>query len=380
MFFDRKKSYERINYPLIIVTIALVIFGLIMLKTSTLSYSEARSSSYMKTQIFSTILGFITIFILMFTPSYIFKKFMWVIYIFCNLILVYTLYFGHEVNHSRSWLQIGSSFIFQPAEFVKIGFILCFASYLDKNKDEINNPLILLKLIVFAFLPVFLILKQPDQGTAFVFIGIIVVMFFSAGISYKYILASLAGLCIVIPIFWLRLSNYAKERILNFLDPLRDVNGTGLQAYIGKISIGSGGFFGRGLFNGMQNQTNYILVKHSDFIFAVLGEELGLMGGITLFSLYAALILIINGIAKKSNFYGRVALNGFNALFMIHIWENVGMTMGLMPITGIPLPFISHGGTFQLSNLIIIGLVLGINYYNESFRKTPGQHLNNLFN
>ncbi len=170
---------------------------------------------------------------------------------------------------------------------------------------------------------------------------------------------------ISLPLIWFSL-NHIKNRIFSFLDPEKDPSGTNYQALQSKIAIGSGKVFGRGLFQGTQTQYNYLPEKQTDFIFAVVGEELGLIGGLALILLYFIMLFRLIIIAKNSkDTFGSLMVIGFAAMFLIHIWENIGMTIGLMPITGIPLPFMSYGGTFQLVNLICIGIALSVGIHKE---------------
>ena len=191
-------------------------------------------------------------------------------------------------------------------------------------------------------------------------------MLFAAGIDWKYIgYAFLIGI-ISLPILWFSLKPYQRDRIFTFLDPERDTSGTGYQAMQSRIAIGSGKVFGRGLFQGTQTQYNYLPEKQTDFIFAVVSEELGLIGGLVLILLYFIMLFRLIMIAKNSkDTFGSLMVIGFAAMFLIHIWENIGMTIGLMPITGIPLPFMSYGGTFQLVNLICIGMALSVGVHKE---------------
>lgn len=377
MFFDKKKTYKRIDYFLILIVLALLVFGLIMVNSTTLSYGAQKHSSYMRSQDLATLLGIIIMVVLMLTPPDLLKKLAWPIYIFSNALLVATLFRGSTSFGSKSWLELGS-FKFQPSEFVKIGLIISLSTFMEKDKDSLNEPFTLLKLLVISFVPVALVLKQPDFGTAVVFMGIIAMMFFVGGIGRQYIYVALGAVLIYLPVYWFNLDQYARNRIFDFLEPERDTLGSGMQAYIGKISLGSGKFFGRGLYNGVQNQGNFLFLKHSDFIFPMVVEELGFFGGFILLTLYFLLLLKLFNISKEEDYYARVFSIGVFTMFFIHIWENVAMTMGLMPVTGIPLPFISSGGTFQIANLISIGLILGIKYYNSSKLDSHGQKIDNL--
>ena len=377
MFFDKKKTYKRIDYFLILVVLALLAFGLIMVNSTTMSYGAAKHSSYMRSQGLSTILGLIVMSILVITPPDLIKKLAWPIYIVCVGVLLATMLFGITYSGSRSWLGT-NSFKFQPSEFVKVGLIVSLAAFMDKNKEKLNEPFTLLKLLVLAFIPVAFILKQPDFGTAVVFMGIIAVMFFIGGIHWKYILIAIGSVLVYLPVHWFNMDEYARERIFDFLEPERDTLGTGMQAYIGKISLSSGKFRGRGLYNGVQNQRNFLMLKHSDFIFPMIGEELGFLGGALLLVLYFLLLTRILHISKQSDYFAKVLSIGVFTMFLIHIWENIAMTMGLMPVTGIPLPLISSGGTFQIANLISIGLILGIKYHEGANSLSTGEKIDSL--
>ncbi len=380
MFFDRKKPLQRVDYIFILLIFALLTYGFIILRSATLSYGTVKSAGYMRSQLISTLLGLIAMFILMFTPPGFIRKFDYLIYALGIGLLIYTLVGPNTTSQygARSWIRIGSGFAFQPSEFVKIMLMISLASFMDKKKEQLNEPFTLIALIIAALIPVGLILLQPDNGTAIVLLGIIAVMFFIGGIGLNYIFLAIGILAMIIPVFWMKLDNYAKKRFFTFLNPEADPTGAGMQVYWGRISIGSGELFGRGLFGGLMNKNNYIPLKHSDFIFTVIGEELGLVGGVILFSLYFLLLYRMIKIAKGADYYSRVLISGILAMFLIHIWENIGMTMNLMPVTGIPLPFISHGGTFQIANLICMGLILGIKYYSKVNVDVPGRQLNNL--
>jgi rod shape determining protein RodA len=364
MFNLKRKSFKRFDFILFISVLLLCIYGIIMIRSATLSFENNR---YVKVQTISTILGIIAIIFLVLLDYQFIGKFYIPIYIVSVLLLVAVALFGIGADDwgSDSWLKIGG-FVFQPAEIAKVGIIIFLAKYIDKNKNEINQPVILLKILVLAGIPIFLIYKQPDLGTAIVFAFFLVVILFAAGIDWKYIGYAFLLSIISLPILWFSLKPYQRNRIFNFLDPERDTSNTGYQAMQSKIAIGSGKIFGRGLFQGVQTQFNYIPEKQTDFIFAVIGEELGLFGGLGLILLYFIMLFRIIKIAKNSkDMFGSLMVIGFAAMFLIHIWENIGMTIGLMPITGIPLPFLSYGGTFQLVNLICIGIILSVGIHKE---------------
>lgn len=360
----QKKIWKRFDFVVFFTVILLSIYGLLVIFSAT---AAENSVSYLKTQGIAFGLGLITIIVLVMINYDLFGKLYLLIYAVCNLLLIAVLIFGvgEETWGANSWLVIGP-LRFQPSEFVKIGIIICVAKYIDKNHESINELFTLVKILVFAFIPVGLVLMQPDFGTALVFVFFIAIMLFVAGLNYKYIFfAAIAGI-ISLPILWLSFDEYQKKRILVFFDPTLDAMDSGYQVIQSKIAIGSGQLFGMGIFNGNQTQYGFLPEKHTDFIFAVIGEELGLIGGLALLVLYFILILRLIRIARNAkDIFGSLIVVGVISMMVFHIIENIGMTMGLMPVTGIPLPFISYGGTFMLSNMICIGLALSVGMRKE---------------
>ena len=362
MFNLKRKSFKKFDFVLFFTVLILCIFGLIILHSASLS--TATGSIILRSQIISTIMGFAAVAVIVLMDYEFIGKLYIPIYIVCVALLLAVLLVGvgdEQVGvGARSWLDLGF-IVFQPSEFVKIGLIISLAKFIDINKDTINAPFTLIKVLIFAFTPVILILLQPDAGTAMVFIFFIAAMLFAAGIKWRYIGYAIAAGLLSLPIIWLNLDVYQKNRVFDFIDPGRDTSGTGYQALQGRIAVGSGQVFGRGLYQGTQTQYNFIPAKQTDFIFAVLAEELGFIGGAGLILLYFIMMQRFLAIAKKSeDMFGSIMVVGIFAKFLFHIWENVGMTIGLMPITGMPLPFFSHGGTYQLVNLISVGIVLSV--------------------
>nr|WP_072537329.1 rod shape-determining protein RodA [Anaerococcus mediterraneensis] len=355
MFNLKKKNLKDFDFILLFTSIALSIYGLIVLYSA-----YGGNLSAIKTQIFATILGFILIGILCTIDLDVVKKAYWYIYGLMNILLIVTLFLGRGLDQwgAKSWLYIGS-FSFQPAEIGKIILIFCLAAFLDKHKYTINSPLTLLATLIFVAIPIGLILLQPDFGTSMVYVFFIAAMIFIVGISWKWI-GILAIIGIGIGVFLLtNLSGFRADRIENFLNPNRDTSGSNWQQQQGMIAIGSGMMNGRGYLKGSQSQYGYIPEKETDFIFSVLAEELGFIGSIIMIALFAILIYRLILIAKSSNnTFISLLLTGIAGLIFIHVFENISMTIGLMPVTGIPLPFFSNGGTFQLIILSSIGLAL----------------------
>lgn len=355
MFNLKKKNIKDIDLLLLLSTIALSVYGLVVLLSA-----YGGNISAIRTQLISTIIGFIAIAILCTMDLDVIKRSFRVIYGLSIGLLILTLLIGRGLDAwgAKSWIYIGS-FSIQPSEIVKILLIFSFAAYLDKYKLTINEPKRLILSLIFVGFPVGLILLQPDFGTAMVYLFFIAAMLFVAGISWKWIIILLlTGLAAGFFIFT-NLSGYRADRIENFLNPNRDTSGSNWQQQQGLIAIGSGMLNGRGYMKGTQSQYGYIPEKETDFIFSVLAEELGFIGAIVLIVLFAIVILRLVKIAKSSrNTFVTNMVTGIAAMLFIHIFENIAMTIGLMPVTGIPLPFLSSGGTFQLICLSEIGLAL----------------------
>lgn len=370
--FKKENKLKRFDFMLFFTTIALCVFGFIMINSATMS-KVSGSEPYLKTQIAAFALGLVALFVLVVIDYDIYGSFYIPIYGVTIVLLIYVLINpvkASEWGDVRSWIAIGP-IVFQPSELAKFGVIISVSKFIDINKENLNNPAVLIKVLVFAFIPVALILMQPDLGTSLVFIFFIAVMIFIAGIDRKYIIAvliiGLIFLIIGLIAFYSIMQdytpreNYQVDRIVTFFYPELDPEDTGYQVIQSKTAIGSGLLYGRGLYEGVQNQLGYLPTKETDFIFAVIGEELGLLGGLLLLSMYAILLYRLIRIARHaSNLFGSLMVSGITAMLFFHIFENIGMTMGLMPVTGIPLPFISSGGTFMLINMVSIGLSLSV--------------------
>ena len=280
-------------------------------------------------------------------------------------VLLILVLFTPPINGANSWFVFGNVSV-QPSEFTKIFVILMLASVISKVKEQsggvITNPLLLLKCIVVVIVPVILIVIQPDYGTASAFIVATIFMLLIAGIDKKYIIGIIALAVIMIPIMYLYiLPEHAKTRIDVFLHPDLDPRGSGYNIIQSKLAIGSGQLFGMGIKQGNQTQLGYLHPKTTDFIFSVIGEEMGFVVAGLIIILYIRLITKAIYIAKTArNDKGSYIAIGIAGIFLFHMIENIGMTMGLVPITGVPLPFVSYGGSSLLTNLILVGLLLNI--------------------
>jgi len=363
-----RKLIKNIDLGIVISTILLIVYGMISISSAT-HIRSGGSMGTLKVQIIAFILGIIGVILILLIDYKTFGDNYVLIYITNVFLLTLVLIIGFSTKGTRGWIDLGPVNM-QPSEVVKIGYILTFAKYLEKKKDNLNKLIDVLPAMLHLGLIVGLIMLQPDTGTALVFIFISIFMLFAAGISYKIIAGAFGSFLISLPIIWkLFLKPYQKNRILVFLNPELDPMGAGYHVIQSKTAIGSGQFLGKGLFEGTQNNLGFILERHTDFIFSVIGEELGLVGALVLMMLFLWLLLRCIHIAKVSkDDYGMLICVGIISMFLFHIFENIGMTIGLMPVTGIPLPFISYGGSNLLTNMAAVGLVLNVGMRRQVIR------------
>jgi rod shape determining protein RodA len=288
-----------------------------------------------------------------------FAKFLYPIAI---LMLASTLVFGTERMGNKNWIILGPVSI-QPSEFAKIIFIITFSSHLKKVQNYINTPRALIPLALHFGVLFALVLLQGDLGTALVYVFILLVMMIAAGLHWLYFAIGGVGLIVAAPfIYNYLLKDYQKLRILAVYDPAVDPLQYGYQTLQSKITLGSGGISGMGLFKGVQTQYSILPEKQTDFIFSVAGEELGFFGVTAIILLLAALIIRILYISKTSvDDYGSYITAGVAAMFFFQAAENIGMCIGLLPVIGITLPFFSYGGSSILTCMMGIGLVMSVN-------------------
>lgn len=282
------------------------------------------------------------------------------------MILLIAVLFTPTINGASSWFTITNGIQFQPSEFAKVFVIitLAYGMYIVQKRDrgEINKPLKLLALLTIVLVPVGLIIMQPDYGTAIAFMTATVLMLFVAGIDKRYILAAILVVIIILPIaYFFILPDHAISRIDVFLNPNLDPRGSGYNVIQSKLAVGSGQLFGMGLLKGNQTQLGFLHPKTTDFIFSVIGEEMGFIVAGAVIVIYVILITKAVYVAKtaKDDLGSYIAM-GIIGVFLFHMIENIGMTMGLLPITGVPLPFVSYGGSSLVTNFICIGLLLNI--------------------
>ncbi|HOJ13699.1 MAG TPA: rod shape-determining protein RodA [Deltaproteobacteria bacterium] len=353
--------YERIaqhlDWGVVTTTCALVVIGLMSVYSST----SASGPSIFLRQLTWVCMGCVFL-VAAFAVDY--RNLMysaWPFYALVLLGLVLVFVIGREISGARRWIELGPMRM-QPSEIVKIFVIVWLAYWSEKNRHIVAYRFrdLLFPVSVVA-LPVILILLQPDLGTAGIVSFIACAMFIMMGIRRSTLLA-LSGMVLAgLPAAWFALKDYQKTRILTFLDPSRDPQGSGYHAIQSKIAVGSGGLLGKGFLHGTQTQLNFLPEHHTDFIFSVVAEEWGFAGSILLITLYLILITKIIDIGLKAkDRFGALICFGIASYFTFHVFINISMAVGIFPVVGVPLPFVSYGGTFMLINLVCIGLVLNV--------------------
>lgn len=282
------------------------------------------------------------------------------LYVLAILLLFWVDFLGIIHYGAQRWVNLGP-FSFQPSEFAKLATVLCLANFLGSNdrwQGEFKTILITLMLVGFPFL---MIAKQPDLGSAILLLPLGAVLLFLWGIRYRYLIFALVSTLVASPLVWNLLKEYQKKRILVFLNPELDPLGAGYTAIQSRIAVGSGGLFGKGWLHGTQNQLDFIPEHHTDFIFSVIGEELGFFGSLFLIVLYGTLFYqIFQIIDRTTDVKGRLLAAGILSILFFQSLINMGMTFGLFPITGITLPLISYGGSSLVAYFIALGLLVSI--------------------
>ena len=282
-----------------------------------------------------------------------------------GLILVLIPGVGSEINGAKAWIRLPAGFQIQPAEIAKISIIIGISMLLSERTHNSDEPSTndILKALAVAALPILLILRQPDMGTVFIISASVVTILAVSGAPMKWIVGLI--LLAVIGGFVATktgiVNDYQVKRLQSFVNPNADTQGAGYQLRQARITVGSGGLIGTGLFNGPQTNGRFVPEQQTDFIFTVAGEELGFVGCSVIILLLLTILMRAFGIARRSTDpYGTLVCTGVIAWFAFQIFENIGMTLGLMPMTGVPLPFLSYGGSSMFANLIGIGLLQNV--------------------
>lgn len=361
-FFNSSfRRLKHIDYSLLLAVISLCLLSLLIIYSTThMETMDETSLFFTKRQLIFIIAGLLLCILIAMIDYHEIEKFATLLYILVILLLIYVVLFGRISGGSRRWIEI-AEFDFQPAEFAKIVLIFFLANFLTKQQGRLSYSIYFLLPLVFTGVLVLLIFLQPDLGTSLVFLAILLSMIFIAGIKWKHILIMFFIAFASFPIMWTLLKEYQKDRLILFLNPELDPFGAGYNIIQSKVAIGSGGLFGQGLFSGIQSQLKFLPAQHTDFVFSVIGEEMGFLGALLLFGLFVFILWKGIKIARDApDLFGTFLATGVVAFYFFHILVNIGMTMGLLPATGLPLPFVSYGGTFMISNFIGIGILLSI--------------------
>ena len=354
------KLLKQLDWKLIVTLIVIFTFGIVILSSATHVNQTGNYSRLIKQSI-AFLLGIgMIIFILLFDYNFLgqYYKEMYVASVILLAIVLTPL--GAVRGGAKSTLDLGPLDL-QTAEVVKFTFILSYAKIVELKKGRMDNLKDITRLLMYAAPIIGLLIAQPDLGTAIVFCCIIAGIIFTAGIDYKILRKAIIVGIIALPLVYLSIDEYQQNRILGFLHPEDTSIQGNYQVMQSNIAIGSGGFTGKGLFKGTQNQEDFLPIQDSDFIFAVVGEELGVIGMVALISLFAYFLFRMLKIASESkDEYGCLIVVGVTSMFAYQIIQNIGMTVSLIPVTGVTLPFISYGGSSVLTSMSSIGLVLNV--------------------
>lgn len=373
MFELLKNCVKYSDKFLICITFALSVYSLLLVGSV-----SREGFNYFVVQSISICIGLVGAFFLQLIDYRIISKASVWIGIGCILLIIYTLFAGIAIEGSsgvnaKAWIKLPGSITFQPSELVKIGFIITFSKHLTflKKNNKTDNIKSILFLAVHAMVPVVLTHLQGDDGAAIIFLCIAATQAFMAGIKLRYFLFSATLASLMMPVAWnFILADYQKQRILSQMNPEADPLNMGYQQIQGKLSIGSGGLFGTGLFKGPRVENNVVPIQESDFIFSVAGEELGFVGCILILLLLLSLIIEVGHIARKSNdLNGSLICFGFIGLVASQTIFNLGMCLSLLPVMGVTLPFFSVGGSSAACLYLGVGIIQSIYLYRDETRK-----------
>ncbi len=349
---------RNLDLPLVCLTVLAAMFGLLMI-------ASTGGTRYVMIQSAAFLVGIGGVVALMILDYQYLSQIALHLYLATMALLVLVLIpgLGDVQNGARSWFNLGF-FNLQPAEFAKVVFIVTFSKHLAENEHRLDQFSVVMKLLLHLGSFCFLILLQPDFGTAMVFVMIALVLLFCAGISWKYILGGIGLAVAAFPLLWFFvLQDYQKNRIITLFQPELDPTGSGYHVMQSKIAVGSGKILGTGLFKGSSQVNNLLPERHTDFIFSAICEELGMLGGVLAILILSLLIVrcLYLGI-HAGNRLGTFIATGVAAMFLFQVFENIGMCLGIFPVTGITLPFFSYGGSSMLTSMLAVGLVLNVRW------------------
>lgn len=347
---------RRFHIPFIFALAGLVALGTLFIYSA----SHRDGGAYLTRQLFWVGIGFTVLFLVPFFGYRMFLGISGLFYVLAIAMLLWVDVAGALRLGAQRWIAIGP-FAIQPSEFAKLATVLVLANILgERNPREPQGGTLVIALAL-ALLPMAMILKQPDLGSALMFVPLVISMLFLWGLRKRFFLLLAAAGTLIVPLAWNFLKPYQKKRILIFLNPNHDPLGAGYTAIQSKIAVGSGGVFGKGYLAGTQSQLQFVPEHHTDFIFCVIGEEWGYAGALMVIVLYAFLFRAMFQILEETtDGKARLLIAGFAAMLFAQLFINIGMSFGLMPITGITLPLISYGGSSLVTILMGMGLILSV--------------------
>lgn len=359
MMIDRR-LFIHFDWTLLGVVLLITSIGILNLYSATFSGEMNGVPFYFK-QIFWLLIGLAVMITIAFIEYRFYSDLAYIVYAIALFFLLGVLVYGIITSGAQRWVKIGS-ISFQPSEFVKISLILAMAKFFQRPVDRKGYSLRNLPFpFLLLLLPMILILKQPDLGTAIILLLVFFSILFFVKIRWSSLLTIALVGASILPLLWRFLKEYQKKRIFTFFNPDLDPMGAGYHLIQSKIAVGSGGIIGKGFMKGTQSKLGFLPEQQTDFIFSALGEEWGLIGALVIIGLYFALILWGLRIAVQSkDRFGAILSFGVVAMLFWHIFINIGMVLGIMPVVGIPLPLLSYGGSFLVSTLIGIGLLLNV--------------------
>ncbi len=351
-----KKYFFELNITLLVCTMLLILIGLVAIYSATFSGIKF----YFIKQLIWYFLGLIFMFIIFNINYNLIIQAANYFYILFILILIIVLVLGKEIMGAQRWLKLGW-FQIQPSEFMKIIIPITIIRFILIKQNKAFTTANLLKIFFIVFLPMLLILKQPDLGTAILLLPLVFIILFIGNIKIKKLIIILFILLSLLPLSYFMLKDYQKQRLYVFFNPEIDKLGAGYNVIQSQIAVGSGKFLGKGWLRGTQSQLNYIPVKYTDFIFAVISEEFGFLGSFIILLIYFILIMECFKIVNLCKFAGGKMLGAaLTSIILFQVFINIGMTIGIMPVTGITLPLLSYGGSSTLVILISLGILQNI--------------------
>ena len=368
------QKIRQINWVLILIVVAAATIGVAML------YSAADGSwdPWAARQITRFTVGLVILVTIALVDLRFWWRYAYLLFAILLALLLAVEVAGSTGMGAQRWINLGVIKL-QPSELMKIGLILALARYFHGvSMENVRRiPYLLIPLLLVA-LPSILVLKQPDLGTALFLVLIGVTVFFIAGVRiWKFVLA-LAATGVAIPIVWSMLRTYQQKRILTFFNPEIDPLGAGYHILQSKIALGSGGVFGKGFMQGSQSHLNFLPEKQTDFIFTMMAEEFGMMGGLTLLGLYSLILVYGFAISMRSqSHFGRLLALGLTGMMFLYVFINIAMVMGLIPVVGVPLPLISYGGTAMLTQMVGIGFLINVNVHRDLYMSRTGGSMAN---